>query len=72
MELLTEKEYEAVRVATKLWNLYKDIVGNGVTRTNDLNEFALHIHAIQQAILTQAAARAYPTEFRLLGEVIKK
>ena len=36
----------------------------------DLREVAGHIHALQDKVLAQAAARAYPDEFRLMGGVV--
>jgi hypothetical protein len=48
----------------------KCIVANGPTRTEDLAELTAAIHVIQRTVMAQAAARAYPGEFRLLGEVI--
>ncbi len=43
---------------------------NGPTREEDLAELTATIHIIQRTVMAQAAARAYPGEFRLLGEVI--
>lgn len=36
-------------------------------RVNDTNELVAHIHVLQQAVMSNAAARAVPGEFRLLG-----
>lgn len=69
-ELLTPQEHKAIDDAGKLWNDLSAIVGNGVTRQADLGEFYLSIHAIQRGVMKQAAARAYPDRYRLLGEVI--
>jgi len=46
----------------------KRIIGRGPTGEQDLSEFVIHLHAIQNMILAQAAARAYPDTYRLLGE----
>lgn len=68
-ELLTEAEHRAVALAAELWNLLcMDVVGRGRSRSGDLSELCAHIHAIQQAVLSQAAARAYPERYRLLGD----
>lgn len=68
VELLTEAEHRAVALAADLWNvLAVDVIALGRSRNGDLDELRHHIHAIQQAVLSQAAARAYPDRYRLLG-----
>lgn len=71
-ELLTDREHRAVALAAELWNELVEIVGHGLSRANDLNDLGSHIHAIQQAVLSQAAAREYPVKYRLLGEVVER
>ena len=72
-ELLTPAELRAMDITVELVNLMaSEVIGRERTREGDLNEFVGHIHVIQQAILSQAAGRAYPNLFRTLGEVIKK
>lgn len=67
-DLLTQDEHEAVRLCLELWNLVSGkVIGAGPSRRGDLDELTVHIHAIQQAVLSQAAARAYPDRYRLLG-----
>jgi hypothetical protein len=65
--LLTPTEHTAIRLAGELWNAVCDATGHGPTRSADLWEVASHIHAIQNAVMANAAARAYPGEYRLLG-----
>jgi hypothetical protein len=66
--LLTEAEREAVRQAGQLYTLIAGhVVAGGATRDDDLAELRAAIHVIQRMVLAQAAARAYPAEFRLLG-----
>lgn len=67
MELLTDKELEAIEVSCKLAHLLKEIIGDGPQESGDNAERIMHIHAIQHMIMSQAAARAYPHRFRLLG-----
>lgn len=67
-EFLTADERQFVRQAGELYNLACTIVGSGDTRSADVTEFAFHIHGLQHLVMAQAAARAYPGEFRLLGE----
>ena len=71
-ELLTPSEKLAMHRTTELWSVLQEVVGNDISREGDLRELCQAIHVIQRAIMAQAAARAYPTEFRLLGEVIRK
>lgn len=66
--LLTIDEHRAVELLGELWNLSCRIVGNGPSRQADMSEIAQHIHVMQQSILSQAAARAYPELYRLLGD----
>ena len=70
--MLTEREQAAVQKAGDLWGDLCAIVGDGPTRDHDLAELVVHIHAIQQAIMSQAAGRAYPGQFRLLGETLRQ
>jgi hypothetical protein len=66
--LLTEDERLCVKKLGEAWNLLCRIAGHEATRDPDLNELVVHVHALQNAVLAQAAGRAYPSEFRLLGE----
>jgi hypothetical protein len=67
---LTVAEVACIRQAGALAGMLAAIVGDGKTRAADLNELIAHVHAIQQAVMSQAAGRAYPDHFRLLGEVL--
>ena len=67
-EILTEHETQAVQMAAELWNhLCHHVVGRDRTRDADLAELIVHIHAIQQAVMSNAASRAYPGQCRALG-----
>lgn len=68
--LLTELEREAVQRAGELWNILTRVVDDGPTRDADLAELIAHVHAIQHAVMSQAAARAYSGEFRRLGSTL--
>lgn len=73
VDLLTADEREAIRQAGQLYVLIAErIVGRGLTRYDDLAEIRAAIHVIQRAVESQAAARAYPAEFRLLGRQISQ
>lgn len=66
-QLLTVEELSAITLTSRLASSLALIVDYGPTRINDLNELLAHVHAIQHTIMAQAAARAYPDQFRLLG-----
>ena len=67
-ELLTDAEHRAMDLTVDLWNLIaREIVGHGPARAGDLAEMCSDVHGIQERILAQAAARAYPDRYRLLG-----
>lgn len=66
-DLLTQAERNAVTTAALLANQLAEIVGDGPSRDGDLAEAVHHVHAVQRMILAQAAARAYPDRYRLLG-----
>ena len=71
-DLLTDDEREALRLSGQLANACRKVIGDGPNANHDWAEMAAHIHNIQHALMSQAAARAYPTEFRLLGGSIAK
>lgn len=70
-ELLTTAEHQIVADLGEIWGRLHGIVGSGPSRRADLDELRQHIHALQSAVLSQAAARAYPNEYRQLGESLK-
>lgn len=66
--LMTDEEHHAMEMSAQLWNyINRHVVIAGHTRDSDLREIMFHIHGIQRALLGQAAARAYPDRYRLLG-----
>lgn len=68
MDLLTQAEHRAMDLTVELANLLLgEVIGQGRTAEADSCELAIHIHGIQRSILAQAAARAYPDKYRLLG-----
>jgi len=69
--LLTKDEHAAVRLAGDLWNHLCRTIPDGPTRDADLRELVVHIHAIQHAVMANAAARAYPDTYRLLGGTLR-
>jgi len=69
--LLTPYELEALDLAAKLAT-WCGLIVEGPNREKDLGEIIAHIHAVQQALLSQAGARAYPDKFRLLGRTFEE
>lgn len=70
MPLLTDLELKAARLSGELANLLAKIIregGDSDLATGDWREACAKIHDIQHMIMAQAAARAFPNEFRLLG-----
>lgn len=68
-ELLTDLEHEVVHDLGQVWNKLCKMVERGRTRGPDLDEAVAHVHALQHFVMSQAAARAYPDKYRLLGTV---
>lgn len=71
-ELLSPLEHKVIADLGQTWNDICQIVGGSSTRNGDLNEAVHHIHALQKMIMGQAASRAYPSSYRLLGETIQQ
>ena len=64
--LLTEAEIGLVGALGDLMGDLRAIMGDDVPA--DVREACNHIHALQNMVLSQAARRAYPDEFRMLGK----
>jgi hypothetical protein len=69
-DLLTERERVLIADLGIWWEEFMVVVGMGPTRSGDCDEAIHHVHALQRAVMSQAAGRAYPTLFRLLGETV--
>lgn len=69
-ELLTQNEIETLDALAELTGRFSRVLGHGPTRSEDFREVVLHVRALQNMVMSQAAARAYPAKFRLLGESI--
>lgn len=69
--LLTKDELEFMDLSAELANLFSSIVGHGPSRDGDLREGVDKIHQLQHTVMAQAAARAFPERFRLLGSTIR-
>ena len=72
-ELLSETEQELIEDIGKLAVRYSKLVEKLADETGgkpwepDFHEWAHHVHCLQNAILANAAARAYPDKYRLGG-----
>lgn len=71
-ELLTAAEHAVVEKLGELWGELCAIVDDGRTRDHDCFELVVHVHALQNAVLAQAAARAYPDTYRRLGSSLRE
>src|SRR5690349_5683826 len=71
-ELLTEAEKDLIAKLGSCFGDFTLVVGEGRSRDADLNEIAADIHHLQQAVMSNAAARAYPTLYRPLGGEVQK
>lgn len=67
-ELLTDAEHRVMDLTVQLVNLLAgEVIADGPGRVGDVNEVVHAIHIIQRMVMGQAAARAYPDRYRLLG-----
>lgn len=65
--LLATDELHALDLAAELMRTLRRIAGDGPSRESDLGEVVAHVRAVQNTVMAQAATRAYPDRFRLLG-----
>lgn len=66
--LLTPAEHELIDLLGQCASSYLAVVGSHVgNRFQDNVEFVAHIHDLQARVMAQAAARAYPSRYRLAG-----
>lgn len=68
---LTMTEQHLLELLGKVHNEFTYVVGRGPSRMQDLTEVCNHVHALQNMVLAQTAARAYPDRYRLMGGVIE-
>lgn len=65
---LTDDEHKAVSLAGQLYNLISQkVILGGSNHEGDVRELCAKIHDIQNMVLAQAAARAHPDLYRLMG-----
>jgi hypothetical protein len=66
--MLRTAEHSLLLALADVSGQFSLIVGSGPNRGGDLVEICYHIHALQSAVMSQAATRAYPKRYRLLGD----
>lgn len=66
MNLLTERERKCIDLLSEASGLLREITYNEAY-PYDWYEAAHHLHVLQRMVGSQAAARAYPDEYRQLG-----
>ena len=69
---LTADEHRALALSADLAKAVRRIIGDGPAAAGDWAEAAAAVHVVQRMIAGQAAARAYPARYRLLGQVIPR
>jgi hypothetical protein len=71
-ELLTEQEHTTIWMLSQVYRHLRQIISDGSQQEHDLDEAVTHIHVLQHMVMAQAAARAYPDRYRLLGEQLEE
>jgi len=69
-DLLTVGEHGVMTLLAEVANRMTAIIGWNSTPkvgSGDLDEMVFYIHGLQHMVMAQAAARAYPEQYRLLG-----
>lgn len=64
---MTIREHDLVKKLGSLAQDFNNIMTRGIVYNEDYREVVYHIHALQNMVLAQAAARVYPHMYRLLG-----
>ena len=68
---MTAEEHEAMDAIGRAHAAICKVIrqgGDEAVENADINEAVLHVHALQQMVLSNAAARTYPDRYRLLGK----
>lgn len=72
-EYMTKDEHDAVGLLASFATIMATkIIKNGPTSASDMAEVVHHVHILQQLVMSQAAARANPTKYRLLGDSVER
>lgn len=66
--MLNDAEADLVADLAMITDKFRAIMGDDEAVANaDMTEVVAHVHALQDKVLAQAAARMYPTKYRLMG-----
>lgn len=67
VELLTEDEKRAIELAGECASLIFKIIKENGGFEHDADEICTAVHVLQRFVMSNAAARAYPGKYRMLG-----
>ena len=65
--MLKDEEQKCIERLSDIYMELVDIMTDGLSKPYDTLEVTFHIHALQNMVMAQSAARAYPDKYRLLG-----
>lgn len=69
--LMTPAEHRVVELLGEATSLFcAEVVGDGPTRSHDVNEWCGRIHDLQGRVLMAAAGRAFPELYRQQGQTV--
>ena len=71
MDLLTPQEHELISSLGNCWKQFKAVMEANGDYKFDHEEVIHHIHVLQRYVMSNAAARAYPDEYRPIGGSLK-
>lgn len=69
--LLTDEEHKAMELSGQLAGMMRRMIGDGPCANGDWAEVAHDIHHLQERIMAQAAARAFPEKYRIAGGTLE-
>lgn len=72
--MLTELEQDALDKIADAGNAVWAVIsagGHQGAARRDANELVPHVHALQNAIMSNSAARAHPGKYRVLGGILR-
>lgn len=67
---LSEVEQDLLDELADVAQSFSSVIAHGPTRAADLAEMGVHVHALQNMVLAQSAARVYPDRYRLMGATL--
>lgn len=67
---LNPLEHRIIDLLADVATAFGVVIGHGPSRDGDVAEMVHHVHALQRMAMAQAAGRAHPDLYRLLGETL--